>query len=171
MHNVRMDIAPTIGAASALVGVVLGALLSRRAQAGLLDRTYRREIARSVESAYVDYVSSYRRIRLFVQANAVTVTIATRPEDPNRQTPVVEGAQELWDAVAVADSRLLIVDPPPPVRQAAKLVADGMWTVLERRASRGPGEVPDSEVWAAAEAEEDFAKEARANLNKILRGN
>jgi len=154
-----------VAAAGALAGVFLGSTLAGRAQRQMLLITYRRESLRALEEAYADYLAAYMSFRLYVQSQPINVSIATRPEDPGRITPVVEGSGDYWQKIQIATSHMNILGAGSDVRSASQAVRDAFWDVLENRADRGPGEVPDALVRAAMEAETRFAEAARTDLD------
>jgi hypothetical protein len=127
---------------------------------------YRRESLRALEAAYVSYLAAYSSFRRYVQTQPTEVKNVTRPEDPGRVTPVVEGSEDYWKEVTIATARMDILGPGNEILPASKAVRDAFWEVLESRADRGPGEVPDVLVRAAAAAEVRFAEVARADLEK-----
>jgi hypothetical protein len=155
-----------LAVAGTLLGVLLGATLSGRAQRQMLLISYRRESLRALEAAYVDYLAAYSSFRLYVQTQPIKVRNVTRPEDPGRITPVVEGSEDYWKEIRTATARMDILGQGNDIPSASKAVSDAFWDVLESRAERGPGEVPDVLVQAADAAEARFAKVARSDLDK-----
>ena len=155
-----------LAVAGTLLGVLLGATLSGRAQRQMLLITYRRESLRALEVAYVDYLAAYSSFRLYVQTQSIKVRNVARSEDPGRITPVVEGSEDYWKEIRIATARMDILGQGNDIRSASRAVHDAFWGVLESRADRGPGEVPDALVLAADAAEARFAKVARADLDK-----
>jgi hypothetical protein len=155
-----------LAVAGTLLGVLLGATLSGRAQRQMLLITYRRESLRALEAAYVSYLAAYSSFRLYVQTQSTKVKNVTRPEDPGRTTPVVEGSEDYWKEIQITTARMDILGQGNDIPPASRAVRDAFWDVLESQADRGPGEVPDALVRAADAAEARFAKVARADLDK-----
>jgi hypothetical protein len=128
--------------------------------------TDQRESLRALEEAYVDYLAAYTSFRAYVQTQSTNVRNVTRPEDPGRITPVVEGSEDYWRKVHVAAARMDILGQGDNIPPASQAVRNAFWEVLENRAGRGPGEVPDALVKVASQAEARFAKAARADLDE-----
>lgn len=160
------DLVSILAVAGTLVGVFLGAALSGRAQRQMLLITYRRETLKTLEKAYVDYLAAYKSFRMYVQSQEVKVENVTRPEDPGRVTAVVEGSADYWKAIATATAAMQVLGQGDEIPPASKAVRDTFWDVLHSRAGRQPGEVPDTLVKAADNAEIRFAKAARTDLQQ-----
>jgi hypothetical protein len=160
----RMDTAVIVGTVGTLVGVALGSWITAASQRGLAREANRRDATRARESSYVEYLAAFRNFRRFVQAEATTVRIVERPEDPGRRTPVIADSIRHWEAVENAKARMYIVAAGKPVLASMKKVEDAFYDIAEARAEYGVGAIPDSIVTSARAAETAFSRAAHDDL-------
>ena len=79
---------------------------------------------------------------------------------------MIEASEDYWKAIRIAAARMDILGQGNDIPPASRAVRDAFWDVLESRADREPGEVPDALVLAADAAEARFARVARTDLDK-----
>lgn len=150
-----------------LVGVAFGSVLGARSQKFALAATQRDSSMRAAATAMADYLSAYRKFRRYVIAEAPSVRLVTRGDDPLRVTEVIEGSRHYWDLVDQATATLNIQCRDQNVLSAAADIRNNFWTVANARADHEIGAVPDAVVKAAKQAEDRFASAAATYLDSF----
>jgi hypothetical protein len=122
IRNGVVNLLATIGTAVlALLGVLLGAMLSDRSQRRSLAHADRMSEKRAREDAYIEYLSAYRRFRRFVQQESVNVQVREF-RDGSLGVPVIIGGRDYWTKVEDALTRLEVLRPSDEVREAAEAI-------------------------------------------------
>jgi len=154
------------GVLGALGGVIIGSLLSNRAQQNLLHAAHRREDRQVHENAYVAFLASYRKFRIYVLTEAQDVRLVVGSVADG--VPLIKNAMGYSDAVSEATARLhLLEDEGSPVITAALAVQDAFKELARTRATHPPGALPEPVVEAARQAEQQFTRAAQQALRKI----
>jgi hypothetical protein len=155
-----------IGVLGALGGVVVGSMLSSRAQRELLRAAHRREDRQVRENAYVAFLANYRRFRHFVLTEALEVTVVT--DSLARGVPLIKDSQEHADAIHEATARLYLLEgEDTPVIRAVLAVQMAFDDLARARATHPSGAIPLPAVQAAREAEKQFTRAAQLTLSSF----
>ncbi|BCJ77002.1 hypothetical protein CS0771_65460 [Catellatospora sp. IY07-71] len=157
-----------IGVAGTLLGVVLGSVLSARAQLQLQWQAHRQSELAARREAYAEYLSTLRRFRRFIlHLPPDDISVVEGSGSPRGAIPLIKGADEYWDAVETARSRLWIVaGHDSDVRRASDAVMDALYVIAREQASHKAGALPAVIVDVSREAEQRFANVAWLDLNR-----
>jgi hypothetical protein len=159
-----LDLTVLLSVIGALGGVGLGAILTDRTQRALLRETRLGDLAKARETAFVEYLASFRAFRSYLMTEDLTVTVVQRVDGDS--TPVVTGSNRYWDTIATARARLhILVDTETDVFKTAEAMTHALVTVAKSRATYGAGEIPTVVLNELRQAELEFAKAARTDLS------
>lgn len=155
-----------VGVAGTLMGVFLGSLLSARVQLRLQKQAHLQSELAARREAYFEYLSTLRRFRRFIlHISPVDITVVEGSGSPRGAIPVIKGADDYWDAVESARSRLWIVaGHDSDVRRASDAVMDALYVVAREQASHEAGALPATVIDISREAERNFANVAWLDL-------
>jgi hypothetical protein len=161
-----------VGVAGTLLGVVLGSLLSARAQLRLQQQAHLQSELAARREAYVEYLSTLRRFRRFIlHIPPQNISVVEGSDSPRGAIPVIKGADDYWDAVESARSRLWIVaGHDSDVRRASDGVMDALYVLAREQASYEVGALPAVIIDISRKAERKFADEAWRDLNDVRSG-
>ena len=160
-----------VGTVGTLAGVVIGFLLNSRAAQRHSDMQARREVRQARETAYVELLAAHRQFRRFLLTSPGGVRLVD-VAGGGPPTPVMDGAEGQWQALETAAARLQIiaVGAAPEVREAAAKMRATMYDLARARARAvAPGAVPREPIRVARGAEDDFARAAQADLERLER--
>lgn len=160
-----------VGTVGTLTGVVIGFMLNSRAAQRHSDMQAWREVRQAREAAYVDLLAAHRQFRRYILTSPNGVRLVEVAEG-GPPTPVIDGADNQWDALETAAARLQIMaaGATPEVREAAAKLRAAMYDLARARAkAAAPGAVPREPIRVARGAEEDFARAAQADLERLRR--
>jgi hypothetical protein len=158
-----MDLDVVLGMAGTLIGVGLGGMLGARSQRRLLQDSHALTQRAARESIYVEYLSAYRQFRRFVMTEPVHIQLVPRAGHPD--VPVIPGSHPYWEAVEAARARLDIVAGHKPIWAVGERLADCLSDIARAQATHPPGQIPDTTIAKALDAEREFAQAARTDLD------
>ena len=147
----------------ALLGVLLGALLSDRSQRRSLTHADRMAERRAREDAYIGYLSAYRQFRRFVQQESADVEIKEFG-DGSLGVPVIGGGSDYWTRVEDALARLELLKPSAQVHEAAEAIRSAFWDFARARAALGHSRLPTDDLVTLRQAEQDFIRAVQEEL-------
>jgi len=164
-------IAALAGTIGTLAGVLLGFLLNSRAAQRQSNIQARREVQLAREVAYVEFLAAHRQFRRFILTSPGGVRLVEVAEG-GPPTPVIDSAESQWQALETAAARLQIiaVGAAPGVLEAAAKLRAAMYDLARARAKvTAPGAVGREPIRAARGAEDDFARAAKSDLERLGR--
>jgi hypothetical protein len=155
--------------AGALAGVGLGAWLTSRSQRGEWLRQAHREDLHELRNAYVELLSAYRQFRRYLLAEAPSVALVPVDGDSSRPTPVIAGAFDRWQALEVAEVKLLMLGPSEAARAAAADTRTALYALARARAGLDPGAVQREPIERMRDCERALAEAAGRHLGQLHR--
>jgi hypothetical protein len=156
-----------VGVVGTLTGVILGSLLSARTQIRVQTQALRQSELAARRDAYVEYLATLRRFRRFVlHCPPENISLVEGSGSPRGAIPIIKGADDYWDAVENARSRLWIVaGHDSDVRRASDTVMDSLYEVARAQAAYDTGATPATVIDMSRKAERDFADAAWRDLS------
>lgn len=148
-----------VAAATALGGVVIGALLSAWQQRHMQQLSNRRMDRSALEQAYVEHLTACRQFRHYLLQHPEKITVSKGPSGPT-----VEGASEKWDAIDKSVMRLTILAGDRVSMPLAWALGTSLRELAEASYQKTPEQIPDEAVERCRLAERAFADAARQDL-------
>jgi hypothetical protein len=153
----------TLTALAAIIGVVVGGVISSRSQRSGIDASARIAARRDKQEACVQYLAAVRRYRRYVMYTDVSMAIVDATTE-SKGTVIFAGGSDLQAALSDAYARLLILVDSERVHEAARTMASLNNRFVRLRAQVGKGMVPNEILNACRSAETTFADISRSEL-------
>jgi hypothetical protein len=152
-----------IAATGAILGVIVGGVISLRTQRTSLEMTTRAASHREKLSVCVAYLASIRNYRRYVMYTDVQ-TKEIEATEGSKGTILIEGSASYEAAANEALVRVLILADSDVISDAALALSRHLGLLLRHRVREGVGQIPDQIVLECRSQEEEFARLVRTEL-------
>jgi hypothetical protein len=158
MSTVVLVLSPIV----ALLGVLLGGVLSSRTQRETWSRDQERREREAIRSACAGYVAAARRFMSYVRDRNTKITVVSDPERGGDKTHVLKDLSYHLEVENASAELLLVVRTVETVQHARKLRRSLSKLALAR--AERPGSALPDELAEVRAAEMGFINAARAEL-------
>jgi hypothetical protein len=161
-----VDLLPTVlGSASALLGVLLGGILTARAQRRNQDVQNAFALRAERRDALAAFLASVRIYRRYLMYSDLRFEVIP-PSEQSKGTVLAEGRDKLDAALDEAFCRLLVVVASAQVIDEANRLTTRLNDFVAIRAQYGRGNIPTEIIRDFRAAEQRFAELARTEVEE-----
>ena len=163
----RVEVLPTIlGPVSAIVGVLVGGLISFRTQAHSRQLQSKETLFKERQDACVALLAAGRTFRRYVMYTDVAFEII--PETETSKGAIISGQRAEHDAwIDEALARVMIVVRSDEIVQSARKLTAAVNDLVRERATLGKGAIPNTTVRRLQEMEKKIAETVMRELTPL----